>query len=198
MSTGFNSSNLYKLEHNLKTIFLDRDGVINRKMPEGKYVSRWDQFEILPGVPDAIAALNRRGLRVVVVSNQRGIALGLYTRADVDSIHNGLQQQLAESGGRVDSFYVCPHGKDGCNCRKPRPGLFEQACTDFPDIEPSEALMIGDSLSDIEFGKNLGLKTIFITGNMEHPKGGVYAASMIADFTFPTLFKAISCIFGTP
>ena len=79
----------------LTTVFLDRDGVLNEKMPEGSYVTSWADFQILPGVPEAIARLNRAGLRVIVVSNQRGIALGLYTAADVDAIHAGFQRILS-------------------------------------------------------------------------------------------------------
>jgi D-glycero-D-manno-heptose 1,7-bisphosphate phosphatase len=197
MSNWSDTRNPHPPENDLKTVFLDRDGVLNRKMPEGEYVTRWDQFELLPGVPEAIAALNQRGLRVIVVSNQRGVALGLYTRADVDFIHNQLQQQLAESGAHVDKFYFCPHDKNECNCRKPLPGLFEQARADFPEIEPSACVIFGDSLSDIEFGKNLGLKTIFIKSKTENPKAGASTASMIADFTVSTLPEAVSCIFDT-
>jgi len=195
MSNGSDTRDQHKPENSLKTVFLDRDGVINRKMPEGKYVSHWDHFEILPGVPEAIATLNQRGLRVIVVTNQRGVALGLYTRAHVEMIHAQLQQQLAESGAWIDKFYFCPHDKHECNCRKPRPGLFEQAQADFPEIEPSTSIIFGDSLSDIEFGKNLGLHTVFIGGNPEQQKIGAPTAEMIADSTYSSFPEAVSCIF---
>lgn len=179
----------------MKTAFLDRDGVINRKMPEGEYVSRWDQVEILPGVPSAIAKLNQRGLRVIVVTNQRGIALGRYTESDVESIHAQLQQQMARSGARVDGFYFCPHDKGECDCRKPRPGLFEQAQVDFPEIDSSSSIVFGDSLSDIEFGKNLGMKTVFIEGNPKEQKPGAATAAMLADASSSSLAEAVRCIF---
>ena len=177
-----------------RTAFLDRDGVINRKMPEGQYVTGWEHFHLLPGVPEAIAALNRKGLRVLVVTNQRGVALGLYTSADVEAIHAGLQSVLAESGAHVDGFYFCPHDKRQCNCRKPGPGLFEQAKADFPEITPETSVIIGDSLSDIEFGHNLGMKTIFIEGDPEHRKPGASKAAELADRSFPALPDAATAI----
>jgi len=174
-----------------RTVFLDRDGVINRKLPEGQYVTAWQHFHLLPGVPEAIAHLNQAGLRVIVVTNQRGIALGLYAPSDVDHIHIQLNERLAQSGAHIDGFYFCPHDKDQCNCRKPLPGLFEQAQKDFPDIQPETSLIIGDSLSDIEFGKNLSLKTIFIEGHSEHQKPGSQKAKELADERYPSLTKAI-------
>ncbi len=187
MSNPPNSPILPKLE----TVFLDRDGVINRKMPEGEYVTRWELFDLLPGVAEAIGALNRKGLRVLVVTNQRGVALGLYSAADVKRIHERLQAALAESGAHIDGFYFCPHDKRQCDCRKPGPGLFEQARTDFPEITPESSAIVGDSLSDMEFGLNLGLKTIFIEGNSEHQKPGALKAMELAGEHFPTLPAAL-------
>jgi D-glycero-D-manno-heptose 1,7-bisphosphate phosphatase len=178
----------------LRTVFLDRDGVINRKMPEGQYVTNWRHFELLPGVPHAIARLNQAGLRVFVVTNQRGIALDLYTAADVDAIHNQLQRILSVSGAHLDGLYFCPHDKRQCDCRKPLPGLFEQAKKQFPKIEPVTSLMIGDSLSDIEFGRNLGMHTIFIEGDesqRHHQKPGAQKAADLADLRFPSLPEAV-------
>jgi D-glycero-D-manno-heptose 1,7-bisphosphate phosphatase len=181
----------------LKTVFLDRDGVINRKMPEGQYVTGWQHFDLLPGVPQAIARLNQVGLRVLVVTNQRGVALGLYSAADVEAIHAQLRQDLAKDSAKIDGFYFCPHDKRSCNCRKPLPGLFEQAQAQFPEIDPATSLIIGDSLSDIEFGKNLSLKAIFIEGaaaHREHQKPGASKAAELADVSFPTLPDAVSWI----
>lgn len=178
----------------LKTVFLDRDGVINRKMPEGQYVTGWEHFDLLPGVAEGIAALNRKGLRVLVVTNQRGIALGLYSAADVEDIHKQLQLTLAESGAHIDGFYFCPHDKRQCDCRKPGPGLFNQAKADFPEITPETSVIIGDSLSDIEFGMNLGLRTVFIAGNREHQKPGASKAAELAERCFPALPDAVTAI----
>jgi D-glycero-D-manno-heptose 1,7-bisphosphate phosphatase len=180
----------------LRTIFLDRDGVLNEKMPEGSYVRVWSDFRVLPGAPAAVARLNRAGIRILVVSNQRGIALGLYSEADVQAIHASLQEVLMADGAHVDAFYICPHDKERCNCRKPLPGMFEQAQHDFPDITATTSVMIGDSLSDIEFGKRLGMRTVFIEGDAERRKAGAEAAAENADLRFPSLASAIDVLVG--
>jgi D-glycero-D-manno-heptose 1,7-bisphosphate phosphatase len=178
----------------LCTVFLDRDGVVNRKLPEGKYVGSWNDFHLLPGVPGAIARLNGAGLRVIVVSNQRGIALGLYTTAEVEAIHSALQDLLASQGAHIDRFYFCPHDKRKCNCRKPLPGMFEQAVADFPSISVATSVMIGDSFSDIEFGRRLGMQTIFIESDPERQKPGLKQASALADKRFPSLAAAVDAL----
>jgi D-glycero-D-manno-heptose 1,7-bisphosphate phosphatase len=184
----------------LRTVFLDRDGVLNRKLPEGEYVSAWEHFHLLPGAAEAIGKLKRAGLRVLVVSNQRGVALGLYRAEDVDRIHAQLQDELAARGAQVDGFYFCPHDKGACNCRKPLPGLFHEAQSQFPDIQPETSLMIGDSISDIEFGRNLGMTTIFIDGDArarENRKPGAQRAAELADLRFDTLIHAVDGLLGT-
>jgi D-glycero-D-manno-heptose 1,7-bisphosphate phosphatase len=184
----------------LRTIFLDRDGVLNRKPPEGKYVTNWSDFHLLPGVRQAIARLNRAGLRVLVVSNQRGVALGLYTTEDVHAIHTALQRELATDGAHIDAFYFCPHDRKAsdnqppCDCRKPFPGLYHQARAQFPDITPGSSLMIGDSWSDIEFGHRLGMKTIFIDGDPAHQKPGADRARALAGQSFASLPDAIDSL----
>ena len=178
----------------MSTIFLDRDGVLNRKMPEGRYVTSWSDFHLLPGVVEALGRLNRAGMRVLVVSNQRGIALGLYTAADVNAIHAGLQTLLASHGAHVDGFYFCPHDRGQCTCRKPLPGLFEQAVAEFPSIEAATSAMIGDSLSDIEFGRRLGMLTVFIEGDPEHRKPGAEAAAELADLRFGSLAETVNTL----
>ena len=189
-----NCTDSARLRHSLRTVFLDRDGVINRKMPEGQYVTNWNQFELLPGVPEAITRLNLAGLRVLVVTNQRGIALGLYTSTNVEMIHAALQQALSALGAHIDGFYFCPHDKRQCTCRKPGPGLFEQARTEFPDITPETSLIIGDSLSDIEFGTNLNLDTVFIEGDPQHRKPGAEKAAALARQTAGSLSEAVSIL----
>jgi D-glycero-D-manno-heptose 1,7-bisphosphate phosphatase len=182
------------LSHGMKTVFLDRDGVINDKMPEGRYVTSWAEFHLLPGVAEAIAKLNQAGLRVVVVSNQRGISLGLYTAADVLSIHSALQNLLSSHGAHVDGFYFCPHGRGECNCRKPLPGLFEQAVAEFPEIAAATSVMIGDSKSDVEFGRRLGMTVVFIDGDPKLQKPGNEAAGDLADLRFPSLAEAVKAL----
>lgn len=176
----------------LRTVFIDRDGVVNEKMPEGCYVTSWDEFRMLQGVEEAIGRLNWAGLRVVVVSNQRGIALGLYSNEDVQAIHSGLQNLLKTHGARVNGFYFCPHDKGQCTCRKPLPGMFEQAVEQFPEITAATSIMIGDTYSDIEFGRRLGMLTVLIEGDPERRKPGTEEARNLADLRFSSLIEAVN------
>jgi D-glycero-D-manno-heptose 1,7-bisphosphate phosphatase len=178
----------------IRSVFLDRDGVINRKAPEGEYVAHWRDFHFLPGAEAAIAALNQSGRRVIVVTNQRGIALGRYTSADVEALHAQLRQHLAAQGAHIDAFYCCPHDKNQCDCRKPKTGLFEQAFRDFPEASPSTSLIIGDSLSDIEAAQKLGMRSIFIEGDPETQKPGAGKAASLADAVCPSLLDAVGLV----
>jgi D-glycero-D-manno-heptose 1,7-bisphosphate phosphatase len=175
----------------IRTVFLDRDGVINEKPPEGDYVRGPEDLKLLKGVAGAIARLNRAGSRVVLVSNQRGIALGLYSAENVREIQAALAGKLAEEGAHLDGFYFCPHDSGACNCRKPLPGLFEQAKADFPEIDAAESVMIGDSLSDIEFGRRLGMRTAFLEVPAERQSPGAERARELADACFSSLAEAV-------
>jgi D-glycero-D-manno-heptose 1,7-bisphosphate phosphatase len=181
----------------VQTVFLDRDGVVNEKMPEGRYVTCWSEFQVLPGVVEAIRLLNAARLRVVVISNQRGVALGLYTEEDVRAVHAEFQRMLKAFGAHVDGFYFCPHDKGQCNCRKPLPGLFEQAVADFPGITGPQSVMIGDSLSDIDFGRRLHMNTVFITGDPERRKPGGEEAMEMAELHFSSLYEAVKDLLST-
>jgi D-glycero-D-manno-heptose 1,7-bisphosphate phosphatase len=183
-----------ELFHGIRCVFLDRDGVLNRKAAEGSYIGRWSDFHILPGVEAAIAALNRGGRRVIVVSNQRGVALGLYTPADVEELHAHLQQHLAAHGARIDAFYYCPHDLEECDCRKPKTGLFRQAFRDFPEDSPENSLVVGDSLSDIEAARKLGMPSIFIEGDADTRKSGADRASEYADAVTGSLAEAVALL----
>src|SRR5580692_5795431 len=165
----------------IKYIFLDRDGVTNRKLPEGQFVSCWRDFEFLRGAESAIAALNRSGRRIIVITNQRGIALGLYTRAEVETLHVKLQEHLAEHDAHIDAFYYCPHDRNQCDCRKPKTGLFERAFRDFPEASAQNSIVIGDSISDIRAARTLGLAAIFIQGDPGTQKPGAEKAAALAD-----------------
>jgi len=168
-------------------------------MPEGEYVTAWSQFHLLPGAIDAIAKLKRAGLLVIVVTNQRGIALGLYRAKDIVRIHARLQQELAVNGARIDGFYICPHDNGVCQCRKPQTGLFAQAMADFPGIRPESSVMVGDSFSDIEFPRNAGMKSIFIKGEPGEDKdrklSGLKAAQL-ADLCVATFLDAVNAVVG--
>ena len=181
----------------LRTAFLDRDGVVNEKMPEGQYVTSHEEFRLLPGVGDAIRRLNLAGLRVILVSNQRGIALGLYSTDDVNAIHAVLQNILKAHDAHLDGIYFCPHDKGECDCRKPLPGLFQQAALDFPGLEAQTSVMIGDSLSDMEFGRGLGMSCIFIEGDPARRKPGSDNARHLADVSCPSLGAAVDYLLQT-
>lgn len=148
---------------NIRFVFLDRDGVLNRHLPGG-YITSWEEFEILPGVEQAISRLNRSGRKVIVATNQRGIALGLYSAAGLDAMHERLRAHLAAHGAHLDAIYYCPHDHGECYCRKPQTGMFEQAFQDFPDAMAGNSVMVGDSLADIEAASRLGMRSILISG----------------------------------
>ena len=152
-------------------VFLDRDGVVNRKLPEGEYVTDWGQFQWLPGAVEAIATLNRAGMTVILVSNQRGIALGLFTHDQLESIHGNMRAHLAQHGARLDAIYYCPHDVGECQCRKPDVGLFAQAYKDFPQASADNSVVIGDSLSDMQAGQRLGMRDHLYPGRSRPSEG---------------------------
>jgi D-glycero-D-manno-heptose 1,7-bisphosphate phosphatase len=145
------------------TIFLDRDGVINAKQPEGSYVTSWEEVDVLPGAEDAIAALTDAGCRVIVVTNQRGIARGKTTMSKVEKIHRNLALQIADRGGRIDAFYFCPD--ETGPMRKPEPGMLLKAAEEYPEIDFDRSFMIGDSLSDMRAGDAAGCCCTILVGS---------------------------------
>lgn len=142
-----------------KTVFLDRDGVINEKAPEHDYIKTWPEFCFLQGVPEAIRRLNEAGYLVLVVTNQRGVAREMMTLSDVDELHRRMCHALKQMGVVIDGIYVCPHDIGQCHCRKPDIGLFLQAGHDFA-VDKARSWMVGDSDSDVEAGRRYGVKTI--------------------------------------
>jgi D-glycero-D-manno-heptose 1,7-bisphosphate phosphatase len=175
-------------------VFLDRDGVVNRKPPEGEYVTGWEQFEWLPGAVEAIARLNSAGMTVILVSNQRGIALGLFTHDQLELIHQNMRAHLAQHGARLDAIYYCPHDVGECHCRKPDVGLFEQAYKDFPLASADNSVVIGDSLSDMQAGQRIGMRTIFIQGEADRQKAGAAVAAESADAVASSLLQAVELL----
>ena len=180
----------------MRYIFLDRDGVLNRKQPEGAYVTSWEQFQWLPGAVEAIARMNRAGMTVMLVTNQRGIALGRFTDAELGHIHRNMRAHLAQHGARVDAIYYCPHDVGQCQCRKPDIGLFTQACKDFPQVGAHNSVVIGDSHSDMQAGQRMGMSTIFIQGEAERQKAGAAAAAESADAVAGSLLQAVELHLG--
>lgn len=144
-----------------KAAFLDRDGVINERVAIHDYIRKWEDFRFLGQAAEAIALLNRSGYLVVLVSNQRGVARGLLTMDTVDAIHRNMRAELARRGARIDGIYVCPHDVGECRCRKPDIGLFLQAEREF-EIDKTASWMVGDEETDVEAGRNYGVRTILI------------------------------------
>lgn len=142
-----------------KTVFLDRDGLINRQAPEHDYIKSWDEFQFLPGVPEAIRKLNEAGYLVLVVTNQRGVARGMMRMENVTAIHEKMCQELTNTGAVVSRVYVCPHETGTCTCRKPDIGLFLQAEQEF-EIDKENSWMVGDGDSDVEAGRRYGIRAI--------------------------------------
>jgi D-glycero-D-manno-heptose 1,7-bisphosphate phosphatase len=161
-----------------RALFLDRDGVINRRIA-GDYVRRADAFEFLPGAPAAVARLARCFHPVVVVTNQAGVGRGFMTLSDLEAIHSVMLDAIGHAGGRIDGIFVCPHAPDaGCPCRKPRTGLAEQARQAFPEIDFSGSVLVGDGESDIAMGAALGMTTVLVAAG--HPATSVRPDAVVA------------------
>lgn len=137
-------------------VFLDRDGVINKKI-DGDYVRSWSQFQFLPNVVDWVRLFQALDHLVIVVTNQRGVALGRMTLPDVNEIHEKMLAELDQRGAKIDDIFMCPHGENSCDCRKPKPGLILQAQQKY-DIDLSASLLIGDSDSDEQLARTCGLR----------------------------------------
>lgn len=142
---------------------LDRDGVLNRRPPRAEYVRRPDEFEWLPGARQALALLKEAGYTVIVVSNQAGIARGVMTESGLDAVHARMRAEAAEAGGGVDAIYHCPHGWDqGCNCRKPAPGMLFQAQRDF-ELDLTRTPFIGDDERDRQAADAAGCPSVLVS-----------------------------------
>jgi len=135
-------------------VFLDRDGVINRDSSD--YIKSWEEFEFLPGSVDAIADLTREGCPIFIISNQSAVGRQLASRAKIEQIFHNMRKIVESSGGRITDIFYCPHRpEDHCECRKPKPGLIFRARQKY-NIDLATAVMVGDSLTDIECAKNAG------------------------------------------
>ena len=143
------------------TIFIDRDGVINHEK-HLDYIHTWDEFVFYEGVKDAIKIFAEVFNRVVVVTNQKGVGKGLTKLEDLNTIHANMKAAIEEAGGRIDAIYFCTDLNEDSPNRKPNPGMGLMAKNDFPEIDFNKAIMIGNTISDMEFGRNLGVHTVFL------------------------------------
>jgi D-glycero-D-manno-heptose 1,7-bisphosphate phosphatase len=140
-------------------LFVDRDGVINRRVVDG-YVCSWDEFEFLPGAADALVTLARWAPHVVVVTNQQGVGKGVMSDRDLADIHTRMLTQLSAHGAHVDSVRFCPHlAASECSCRKPEPGLALAWLAEHASVEPRLSVMVGDSDSDMDMARALSSAT---------------------------------------
>jgi D-glycero-D-manno-heptose 1,7-bisphosphate phosphatase len=146
-----------------RAVFLDRDGVINEPAAPGDYIRNWGEFRFVPNIADWIRLFNALDLLVIVVTNQRGVALGRMTAGDVEDIHRRMRGELAAQGGRIDDVFWCPHEEGACDCRKPLPGLVYQA-RDRWDIDLAASLVIGDSDQDRELARVCGARFLRVAG----------------------------------
>ena len=151
----------YKAIDKSWTLFLDRDGVINQDK-EGDYIRHAGEFFFLAGAEEAIQFLNGLFGTTVVVTNQKGIGKGLMTEHDLKGIHDLMQSSLEKIGARIDKIYFAPDLDNNSVNRKPNPGMAFQAKADFPHIDFSKSIMVGNKLSDMEFGRNAGMATVFL------------------------------------
>ena len=169
-----------------RAIFLDRDGVINQRPVEGEYITRWEDFHILPGVAESIALLNRAGFRVIVITNQRCVAKQQITEPALQEMHRRMLEILNGQGAAIDAVFYCPHDLEpACECRKPEPGMILEASQAW-SIDLKSSWMIGDSPSDIEAGRRAGCKTAFLNA-----KNDQALAASHADFGAATLLEAV-------
>lgn len=156
------------------TLFLDRDGVINRRIVDG-YVKDWSSFEFLPGVTEALRKFSEVFGHIIVVSNQQGVGKGLMTEAEVNAIHKKMTESVRKEGGRIDAVFFSPHLESAHSIfRKPGIGMALRARKQFPGLKFKHSIMAGDSFSDMLFGKRAGMTTVFLSENKRlacrHPK----------------------------
>ena len=173
------------------TVFLDRDGVINRDSAD--YVTAWDQFHFLPGSLEAICRLTQAGMTVMVITNQSAVGRGMMKIATLESMHRNLCRAVAALGGHIEAIYYCPHHPDEvCTCRKPKPGLIRQAQRHY-GLDPVTATMIGDSQRDIECGIRAGCgRTILVQSGLHDHRPQLEAKGMLPDLVAADLAEAVT------
>ncbi len=143
------------------TLFLDRDGVINYEKKED-YIYSYEEFRFYEGTIQALQYLSTRFQKLIIITNQRGVGRSLMTEQDLNSIHNQMVADIEEGGGRIHKIYYSTATDNSDPRRKPNQGMIQEALRDFPEIDPGKSIMIGNNLSDMEFGRNAGMHTVFV------------------------------------
>ena len=150
------------------TLFLDRDGTINKRIING-YVLDWDQFEFLEFAIEGISMLSSLFNRIIIVTNQQCIGKGLLSHDKIADIHRQMIQRIHDGGGYIDQIYYCPNlAEEEALCRKPSPGMALQAQNDFDGIDFKKSVMVGDATSDMQFADILGMKKVFILNKHDY------------------------------
>lgn len=159
----------------MKLVILDRDGVIN--FDSDNYIKTVDEWQPIPGSIEAIATLSKAGFDICVATNQSGLARGYFTPETLTAMHDKMTSLVTEAGGHINLIEHCPHGPDdGCNCRKPLPGMIENILSKYPQIRAESVYVVGDSLRDLQAGVAAGCKALLVkTGKGERTleKGGL-------------------------
>ncbi len=146
----------------MRTVFLDRDGVINVSLPNKGYVRSWADFTFIRNAKEAIRTLTESGFRIIVITNQSGIGRGFFTEPQLIDIHQQMSAEITTAGGQLHAIYYCPHTPEvGCPCRKPKPGMLIRAAQEH-DIDLSKAYFIGDFITDIEAGRSAGVSPLLV------------------------------------
>ena len=171
------------------TLFLDRDGVINKELP-GDYVKRWDEFHFEPGVLEALPQLAKLFKRIIIITNQRGVGIGRMTEEELLQLHEQMCEEIRKVGGRIDDIFYCADVDRNSPNRKPRPGMALEALKKYPEIEFSKTIMVGNSLSDMEFGRALKMTTVFI----DDKKSRNGHKDTLMDYLFLNLEEMLSLI----
>ena len=176
--------NLKKIDKSW-TLFLDRDGVINNEK-HMDYINTWDEFKFFPGVKEAIKKFTEKFGNIFIITNQRGVAKGITKLEDLEVMHKNLLNEVIAAGGKITKIYICTDLDNSSPNRKPNPGMGLQAKKEFPEVDFSKSVMIGNTISDMEFGRNLGIAiNIFIPST--HPYIGVQHP--MVDLVFPDLLS---------
>jgi histidinol-phosphate phosphatase family protein len=178
------------------TLFLDRDGVINHEKKDS-YVLNRGEFRFYDGVKESVRTLSDVFGTVVIVTNQKGVGKGLMTNEDLDVIHACMVTNIVEAGGRIDKIYYCDSLDNNCFDRKPNPGMAFQAKKDFSEIDFNKSIMVGNKLTDMQFGRNAGMFTVFVNTTDPH----VVTPSPLIDFRcndLPAFANSITALIRKP
>jgi D,D-heptose 1,7-bisphosphate phosphatase len=185
-----------------RAVFLDRDGTL---LEEAGYLDRLERLVFFPYSVDAVRLLNRQGFAVVVVTNQAGIARGIFDESFVAEAHRHVAERIAAGGGRVDGFYYCPHHPDGvveayrqrCDCRKPQPGMLIRAASDL-GLDLTRSFVVGDRWHDLEAGRTVGARGVLVRTGYGRSEEASGSSDIIPAAIVDNLIEAVSWILREP